>query len=71
MAAQEVSYVRQLQMELRGDAAVAYQVKVFIDSLPALAFVHNPVYHARTKQILAKYHFVRDRALVEKELKFV
>ena len=33
--------------------------------------VHNPMYHARTKQILARYHFVRDRVLQEKELYFV
>ena len=30
--------------------------------------VNNLVYHARSKQILAKYHFVRDRVHGEKEM---
>ena len=41
-----------------------------VDSQPAIDIVNNPVYHARTKQILAKYHFVRDRVFEEKELIF-
>ena len=32
--------------------------------------LHNPVYHARTKKILAKYHFVRDRMFTVKEVWF-
>ena len=32
--------------------------------------VNNPVYHARTKQILVKYEFVRDKVFEEKELIF-
>ena len=39
--------------------------------LPALDLVNNPVYHARSKQILAKYHFVRDRVHNEKEMTLV
>ena len=41
-----------------------------VDSQPAIDIVNNPVYHARTKQILAKYHFVRDTVFEEKELIF-
>ena len=36
-------------------------VNICVDSKPALDILHNPVNHARTKQILARYHFVRDR----------
>ena len=70
-AAQEVSFLRQLQLQMQGTAGVEVPVRVLVDSQPALDIVHNPVYHARTKQILARYHFVRDRVFVEKELYFV
>ena len=70
-AAQEVSFLRQLQLQMQGDVGVGVPVKVLVDSQPALDIVHNPVYHARTKQILARYHFVRDRVFREKELYFV
>ena len=30
--------------------------------------VHNPMYHPSSKQILARYHFVRDRVNHEKEI---
>ena len=33
-----------------------------------LDLVTNPVYHARSKQILAKYYFVCDRVHSEKEM---
>ena len=70
MASQEVSFLRQLQLQMQGEAGVERPVRVLVDSQPALDIVHNPVYHARTKQILAKYHFVRDRVFNEKELFF-
>ena len=68
MAGQEVSYLRRLQIEMKGAAAVPKPVRLFVDSQPAIDLVYNPVYHPRTKQILAKYHFIRDRVLNEKEL---
>ena len=68
MAGQEASYLRQLQMEILGTAAVPKPIRVLLDSQPAIDIVHNPVYHARSKQILAKYHFVRDRVHIEKEM---
>ena len=39
-----------------------------MDSQPALDFVNNPVYHACSKQILTKYHFVRDGVHNENEM---
>ena len=68
MAGQEVSYLRGLQIEMKGATAVPKPVPLFLDSQPAIDLVYNPVYHRRTKQILAKYHFIRDRVFNEKEL---
>ena len=39
-----------------------------MDSQPAIDIVHNPMYHPRSKQILARYHFVRNRVLLEKDI---
>ena len=57
-------------MQMVGEYDVPYQVRVLVDNQPALDILHNPVYHCRSKQILAKYHFVRDRVFKEKELAF-
>ena len=54
-------------MQMVGESAVPYQVRVLVDNQPALDILHNPVYHCRSKQILAKYHFVRDRVFKEME----
>ena len=43
---------------------------ICVDIQPTLDIVHNPVYHARTKQILARYPFVRDRTIKEKRVTF-
>ena len=67
LAGQEVSFLRQLRLEMRGAAAVPRPVKVFMDSQPAIDLVHNPVHHPKSKQIIARYHFIRDRVHNEKE----
>ena len=69
-AAAEASWIRQLQQQMVGEGAVVYPVKIWADNQPALDILHNPVFHARTKKILAKYHFVRDRMFGEKEVWF-
>ena len=53
---------------MQGKLAVPLPVRVLLDNQPAIDIVHNPVYHARSKQILAKYHFIRDRILSEGEI---
>ena len=39
-AAQEVSFLRQLQLQMQGEARVGVPVKVLVDSQPALDIVH-------------------------------
>ena len=68
MAGQEANFLRQLQLQMEGEAAVPSPVRVYLDSQPVLDLVNNLVYHARSKHILAKYHFVRDRVHNEKEM---
>ena len=67
MATQEVSFLRQLQLQMEGEAGIENPVRILVDSQLALDIVHNPVYHARSKQILAKYHSLRDKVFKEKE----
>ena len=45
-------------------------INICVDSKPALDILHNPLYHSRTKQILARYHLMRDRMIKEKEVTF-
>ena len=66
MAAQEASFLGQLQFEIKGGEFAANEVERSVivlrtDSESAKALVENPIYHSRTKHILAKYHFIRDR----------
>ena len=68
MAGQEASLLRQLHLHTQGKSAVPLPVRVLLDSQTAINIVHNPVYHARSKQILAKYHFIRDRVHFEGEI---
>ena len=53
---------------MQGAAGIPAPLRVYLDSQPTLDLVENPMYHARSKQMLAKYHFVRDRVHKEKEL---
>ena len=51
-----------------GIARVPTPVRLYHASQLALDLVNNRVYHARSKHILAKYHFVRDKVHNEKEM---
>jgi hypothetical protein len=69
MAAQEASFLSQLQHELRGGEWAQQEVPTQVitlktDSQSAKALVDNPVWHSRSKHILAKYHFIRDRVAI-------
>lgn len=57
-----------MQFESRGRELVANEVEQSLiilrtESETAKALVGNPIYHSRTKQILAKYHYIRDRVV--------
>lgn len=49
---------------------VLQRVRILVDSQPTLDIVNNPVYHGRTKQLLARYHFIRDKVHNEKKMVF-
>ena len=65
---QEVSWMRTLQLQMQGKANVARPIRIFMDSQPAIDLLNNPVHHPKSKQILARYQFIRDRVHNEKEL---
>ena len=72
MAAQEASFLGQLQFEIKGGEFFVNEVDRSVivlrtDSESPKALVENPIYHFRTKHISAKYHFSRDR-VVEGEI---
>ena len=54
---------------MQGPSIPAVPICIYIDSQPTLDLVNNLVYHSRSKHIQARYHFVRDRVFVEKEIK--
>ena len=56
---------------MQGKDGVGVLVKVLVDSQPALAIVYNQMYLARPQQIVARYHFDRDRVFQRKELYLV
>ena len=54
---------------MQGTSIRAAPICIHIDSQPAVDLVNNHVYHSRSKHIRARYHFVRDRVFVDKEIK--
>ena len=56
---------------MQGKDGVGVPVKVLVDSQPAPAIVYNQMYLARPQQILAWYHFDRDRVFQQEELYLV
>ena len=59
-ATQEAVWMRQLTADLNGEPATEPTV-VFEDNQAAIAMAKNPQFHGRSKHILIKYHFVRDK----------
>ena len=51
MSAQEANFLRQLQIQMQGLAAIPSPICIYIDSQPALDLVNNPCYHQRSKHI--------------------
>ena len=65
LAAQEASYLGELQAEMYRDIGkmkvVVKCIDLMSDSQSAKSLAENPVYHGRSKHILAKWHFIRQR----------
>lgn len=64
-AAKEAIYLRGMLGELRMETG---QIEVFNDNMSASKLAENSVFHARSKHIDMRHHFIRD-ALKRKELK--
>ena len=65
LAAQEACYLGELRAEMYRDIGKT-KVKVkcidlMTDSQSAKSLAENPVYHGRSKHILAKWHLIRQR----------
>ena len=68
LAAQEACYLGDFRAEMYGNIGKKREVKcidLLTDNQSAKSLAENPVYHGRSKHILAKWHFIRRR--VEKE----
>ena len=65
LAAQEASYIGELQSEMYRDIGSDDKsikcIDFLTDSQSAKSLAENPVYHGRSKHILAKWHFIRQR----------
>ena len=65
LAAQEASYLGELHSEMyrdidSKDRSIKY-IDLLTDSESAKSLAENPVYHGRSKHILAKWHYIRQR----------
>jgi hypothetical protein len=58
LGCKDAIWLRMLLKDL--DRAVKEPITIFEDNQGALALVRNPTYHARTKHIDVRYHFVRE-----------
>ena len=65
LTAQEASYLGELQSEMYRDIGskkgAVKCIDLLTDSHSAKSLAENPVYHGRSKQILAKWHFIRQQ----------
>ena len=65
LAAQEANYLGELQLEMYRDIGSGNKstkcIDLLTDSQSAKSLAENPVYHGRSKHILAKWHFIRQR----------
>ncbi|XP_071694233.1 secreted RxLR effector protein 161-like [Rutidosis leptorrhynchoides] len=61
MAAQKCTWLRRLIGDILEE--VDYVVKLKCDNESAIKLASNPVFHARTKHIEMRYHFIREKFL--------
>ncbi|XP_071708375.1 secreted RxLR effector protein 161-like [Rutidosis leptorrhynchoides] len=61
MADQECTWLRRLIGDILEE--VDYVVKLKCDNESAIKLASNPVFHARTKHIEMRYHFIREKVL--------
>ena len=65
LAAQEASFLGELQAEMYKDIgeekAMVKCIDLLTDGQSAKSLAENPVYHGRSKHIMAKWHFIRQR----------
>jgi len=60
-AAKEAIWIRRFLAEVLGENEEANEkLEVFTDNQGALALAQNPVFHARTKHIDIRHHFIRE-----------
>lgn len=59
-ASKEAVYLKNLLTDIGFEGYVADQIKLFGDNLSAIQLVKNPVYHARSKHIDIRVHYVRE-----------
>jgi len=63
IAACEVVWLQKLLSYL-GQLVDAHVV-IYCDNISSILLVNNPVYHARTKHIEVRYHFIREKVIVK------